>query len=248
MKPYYQDASVTIYHGDCREVFPVVPCDATVCITDPPYAETALVWDKWPDGWPSALPAMINSMWCFGSLAMFFDRRADFRGWSHAQEIVWEKHNGSSLANDRFRRVHEFAVHWYRGAWSGVHKEPQFANDAQKRVVRKKWKPQHWGETAPQTYASKDGGPRMMRTVIAVRSCHGTALHPTQKPVGILTPLISYSVPFGGVLLDPFAGSGSTLFAAKSLGRTAIGIEAEERYCEIAAHRCSQEVLEMGAC
>jgi DNA modification methylase len=67
-------------------------------------------------------------------------------------------------------------------------------------------------------------------------------LHPTQKPVGLMRILIErYSKP--GVVLDPYAGSGTTLVAAKQTGRRAIGIEIEERYCEIAAQRCSQEVL-----
>jgi len=64
--------------------------------------------------------------------------------------------------------------------------------------------------------------------------------HPTQKPIRLLLRLLRMT---DGLVLDPFAGSGTTLLAAKTLGRKAIGIEIEERYCEIAAKRCAQEVL-----
>ena len=68
-------------------------------------------------------------------------------------------------------------------------------------------------------------------------------LHPTQKPVGAISPLIT-SHP-GDTILDPFMGSGTTLRAAKDLGRKAIGIEIEERYCEIAAKRMAQSAMLM---
>lgn len=70
--------------------------------------------------------------------------------------------------------------------------------------------------------------------------------HPTEKPTALLQDLLSVVAAPGSVVLDPFAGSGSTLTAAQATGRKAIGIEADERYCEIAARRLAQDVLDFG--
>jgi site-specific DNA-methyltransferase (adenine-specific) len=176
---------------------------------------------------------------------MFMDMAVagEIRSWRRSQELVWEKHNGSSFHADRFRRVHELIAHFYLGDWRDVYKAPQFTNDARAKVVRRKERPAHTGDIADSTYVSVDGGPRMQTSVIYARSCHGYAEHPTQKPLAIIAPLLEYSCPSGGTVLDCFAGSGSTLLAAKESGRRAIGIEIEERYCEIAAKRLSQEVF-----
>lgn len=72
---------------------------------------------------------------------------------------------------------------------------------------------------------------------------HSRSIHPTEKPLGILAPLIAYACPADGLVVDPFAGSGSTLDAARQSGRRAIGIEAREEYCEAAARRLSALTL-----
>lgn len=72
-----------------------------------------------------------------------------------------------------------------------------------------------------------------------------TRWHPTQKPTPVMTWTLGFVDP-EALVLDPFMGSGTTLRAAKDLGRQAIGIEAEERYCEVAAKRLAQEVLDFG--
>lgn len=244
-KPVYQKDGIVIYHGDCRDILPSIePADCV--IADPPYEETDLKWDCLMNGWVKALPLKASgSVWCFGSLKSFMRSTDEWDGWSMAQEVVWEKHNGSSLHNDRFRRVHEMIVQFYRGSWSDIYKDPVFTHDAVAKTVRRKTRPEHWGrlKDAQHSFRSEDGGPRLQRSVIQVRSCHGNAEHPTQKPLGILSPLITYSCPPGGIVLDPSAGSGSTLLAARELGRRAVGIEKDLQYCEVAVRRLSQEVL-----
>src|SRR3546814_666825 len=136
-------------------------------------------------------------------------------GFKYAQDIVWEKQNGSGFHADRFRRVHEHAVQFYRGAWGEVPKFPQYTLDARKKVVRRKTRPTHTGSINEGHYVSEDGGPRLVRSVIKVANEHGKAVHPTQKPLEIVAPLINYSVPPGGIVIDPFYGSGSLGIAAK---------------------------------
>ena len=241
--PYYADDSVTLYHGDMREVLPALEVAADCVIADPPYGETSLVWDRWPDGWPAVAAAAANSLWCFGSMRMFLKRRDEFGLWRMSQDVVWEKHNGSGFAADRFKRVHEHAVHFYLGRWSETyHETPTVPGEERPRnriLVRSATA--HTGEIGSRGYVY--GDTRLMRSVIPARSTHGTAVHPTEKPAGILAPLIEYACPPGGTVLDPFAGSGSTAMAARLTGRRAVLIEADERYCEVIANRLCQGVL-----
>ncbi|WP_414553262.1 DNA-methyltransferase [Stenotrophomonas forensis] len=237
-----------IHVGDCREVLATMrPALADCCITDPPYGDTSLEWDAVCPGWIEHVARALKpngSIWVFGSMRFLAPLFAEMaaHGFRYSQDVVWEKQNGTGFHNDRFRRVHEHAVLFYRGAWADVYHAAQFTNDARARVVRKKEKPAQWhGATGSTTYVSKDGGPRLMRSVMQVRNEHSRAIHPTQKPLELLLPLIRYSCPPGGVVLDPFAGSGSTGLAAEVEGRQSILIEMDEAIARSAAHRLDHD-------
>lgn len=240
--PYYQDNHVILYHGDCREMLPFLG-QFDSCITDPPYGETSLPWDQWPPGWTELVAEHTNSMWCFGSIRMFLRQQSEFLTWKLAQDVIWEKTNGSGAAVDRFRRVHEHVLHWYRGPWRDVyHETPRVPATAAQ--IKRNGKSVRVRTGAPHLGHYEDGpwaetGERLMRSVIFAKSMHRRAIHPTEKPAEILAPLIEYSVPSGAFVLDPFAGSGSTLLTVRNLGRRAVGIEADEKYCEAAAKRLS---------
>lgn len=247
MEPYYSDESVTLYHGRFEEILPELDIAADLIVTDPPYGETSLDWDRWPKGWPSIAAQYARSMWCFGSMRMFLDQREEFREWKFSQDVVWEKHNGSNLANDRFNRVHENALFWYRGDWASIYHKPPTTASAVKRTVRKKARPAQWiGATGENLYVSQDGGPLLMASVVFARSMHGRAINETEKPAEVLEPLIQYGCARGGLVLDLFAGSSSTLFAARNVGCRAVGFEMRESQCEAAAKRLQQGVLDFG--
>lgn len=248
IQPYYSDDAVTLYLGDMREILPALGVHVDAVVTDPPYGETSLEWDRWPQGWPPLVAAYTRSMWCFGSMRMFTDHWGEFDGWRFSQDIVWEKHNGSGFAADRFKRVHEYAAHFYRGDWRSIyHETPRERGNPHKRTCKGVTDnlTTHTGAIRANQY--EDDGQRLIRSVIRVRSMHSRAIHPTEKPSAILDPLIRYAVPRDGTVLDPFAGSASTLFTARALGRKAVGIEAREDYCEAAAERLSVPDLFGGA-
>ena len=253
--PYYQDDAVTLYHGDCLELADLWTV-ADVIVTDPPYGETDLSWDRWPGEliFNTMAEGTASPMWCFGSFRMFAENWRDFSRWRMGQDLVWAKPRGTSFHRDRFARSHEMIMHFYRGRWADLYLAPP--------SVDYFGPPKDKASHAAAAYAD---GERVRGALGRTRSeyvetgkrvapsvMHGRAgqnvnlLHPTQKPLGVIEPLVRYSCPPGGTVADPFAGSGSTLVAAKALGRKAIGVELEERYCEIAARRLAQDVLDFG--
>ncbi|MBK3405199.1 site-specific DNA-methyltransferase (adenine-specific) [Sphingomonas sp. BE270] len=229
--------------GDCRELMPPRgPFD--LILADPPYGDTSLAWDRRVAGWlPLARQSLAptGSIWLFGSLRAFMAVASEVReaGLRYAQEIVWEKQNGSSFHADRFRRVHELAAQFYRAdaAWSAVYNAVQTTPDATARTVRRKRRPPHTGHIDAGHYVSEDGGPRLMRSVIYARNAHGRAIHPTEKPAALLEILIRTSCPEGGLVADWFAGSGAAGEACRLTGRRYLGCEIDAAMAEKARAR-----------
>lgn len=217
-----------IVRGDCRELMPRFgPFD--MVLADPPYEDTDLAWDEWCEGWEAVALACLRpsgSMWVFGSLRSLI-RFGIPRGFRLAQDIVWEKHNGTGFAKDRFRRVHEQAVQFYRadapwgGVFNDVQRVPRTGPDKSGALRRQ---PPHTGRIADSRYL--DDGSRIARSVQRFPSVRGGP-HKTAKPVELLELLIRTSCPPGGIVGDFFAGSGAGFEAARRTGRQYVGADLE---------------------
>lgn len=234
---------MTILTGDCRKEM-VWHGSYDLIIADPPYGDTSLAWDRRVEAWISLARDALKptgSLWVFGSLRCFMataDQFAD-AGLRYAQEIVWEKQNGTNFHADRFRRVHELAVQFYRAEtpWRDIYNRFQTTPDATARTVRRKRWPAHTGHIEASHYISQDGGPRLMRSVLYLRNCHGRAIHPTEKPVSLLEILIRTSCPEGGLVGDWFAGSGAAGEACRMTNRRYIGCELDPAMADRARAR-----------
>jgi site-specific DNA-methyltransferase (adenine-specific) len=230
--------------GDCRiDLEQHGPFD--MLVADPPYGDTSLAWDKCCEGWIEAAGQLLKpngSMWVFGSMR-FFQEVGFGRRWKLAQDIVWEKHNGSGFHADRFKRVHEHACQYYLASspWASVYNDVQKTMDATPRAVRRKKRPAHTGHIEASHYVSEDGGPRIMRSVIYMPSMHGRAIHPTEKPAGLLEILIRTSCPPDGIVGDLFAGSGAAGEAAMRAGRRYAGCEIDAAM----AHKANDRLAAM---
>lgn len=222
--------TIRVTPGDCRtDLQQHGPFD--MLMADPPYGDTALAWDRHCDGWIEIAPSLLKptgSMWVFGSMRFFQDMGGRFKdaGWKLAQDVVWEKQNGSGFSVDRFKRVHEHAVQYYLAAskWSAVFNEVQRVprTGPDKSGARRQVVP-HTGKIGAGEY--RDDGTRIRRSVIQMNNMHGRAIHPTEKPVELLEILVRTSCPPDGIAGDLFAGSGAAGEAAMRAGRRYAGCE-----------------------
>lgn len=222
IRPYYEDEAVTLYHGDCREILPaLIGADVEAIITDPPYntinRDTAGL-RKIHKGRADSEPVDIES------LAPVFARLA--RG----SVYVWCAQEQLSRWLRAFQRE---GMTTRTGVWWKTNPSPMNGEHLWLSAIELCAFARHKGATFNLHCVAP-----VWRFPIAAPNGH-----PTPKPIPLMAELVSASTRSADLVLDPFAGSGSVLIAAKNLGRRAIGIEIEERYCELAAERLSQNVL-----
>ena len=220
-KPYFQDDDVVIYHGDCRDILPTLePVD--LVLTDPPYNKVNRV----THGLRSIDKGRADS----GVFDLEFTAREIVRLCQSA--YVW---CGTEQVSDWRRLFVESGLStrlciWEKPNPSPMNGEHIWLSSIEACVFGKKPKATFNEFCASPVWHD----PRDNETP-----------HPTEKPLSLFARLLLVSSNPGDTILDPFMGSGTTLRAAKDLGRKAVGIEIEERYCEIAARRMSQSVMAM---
>jgi len=216
--PYYDRDGITIYHGDCRDILPIIArTSVDLLLTDPPYGFgqsaqrrskraandpgrdgefTEIVGDRIPFNPSPLLP--YRQVVIFGA-NHFANLLPNTSGW-----IVWDRRNGATTDNNADAELIwtnvPGAIRMYRQCWRGFTREDDGLEPHQH-------------------------------------------LHPTQKPVKLMMWILEKFTSPGDLVLDPYMGSGPIARACQLLGRNYIGIEIEERYCEIAVKRLQQSVM-----
>lgn len=237
MIPYYSQDNLTIYHGDAREILPSLGSGiARLILTDPPYnvsEDDADIkdlhgnavyggqrdfgqWDREWDPMDLLVPAE-RLLYTGGSLIAFCS------DWllSHYKQYDLLKSRGTMV-------------------WDKVNAPPSY-------------RPGYMSYTEWIVWLQKPGAPIVwngggaVSNILRFNRCSGgeRTAHPTQKPLDLIENLMARHSHKGDLIIDPYMGSGTTLRAAKNLGRRAIGIELDERWCELAAKRLGQDVLNL---
>jgi site-specific DNA-methyltransferase (adenine-specific) len=236
--PYYDADGIALYHGDCRELLPTLPT-ADAVVTDPSYGTGYYRSDDDP-----LSPEMLRDFLGAGPTAVF--------GWPEplaglcvaaglvpSEWIVWHPTNGRTRGFNRvglWRESEHIAV-FGTGDWG-------LLRQRRARTTTPMPGENNRGTPPPDKDARmgdvwRDPSPNLNPRQIAKR------LHPNEKPLAVMERLVLALSARGQTILDPFAGSGTTLLAARNLGRRAVGIEIEERFCEIVASRLGQQVLDV---
>lgn len=216
MDPYYSDETVTLYHGDCLTVTEWLVAD--VLVTDPPYGTQ-------------------------------FSAANPKGGYGRRQNAGLGP-EGFVIAGDQTTSTRDAALSLWGEGPAIVFGSPRLQDPPGQWDDRLVWDKQRPGMNGgPFRYTHEAIYARGMvrannSTFSVIAAFPDQADHIHAKPVKLMRALVTTCPP--GLIADPFAGSGSTLVAAKQLGRRAIGVEVEERYCEVAARRLSQGVLDFG--
>lgn len=217
VKPYYQQDGITIYHGDCREILPSIVGPAAL-VTDPPYGIgfDRASWSDRPEAYPELIRWLVSEGQRLESWCFVFQ----------AMPNVGRFHEWFPVGWRLFAACKNFAQIRPVGVWHS-------------------WDPVVFWNSGPNS-GPNSGAVNRDYHVGNVAGCLGdNPGHPCPRPLDTMQHIVQLAAPVGGIVVDPFAGSGMTLVAAKRTGRRAIGIEIEERYCEVAVRRLAQSVIDL---
>lgn len=255
MTPYYEQDGITIYHGEALDVLRQLPDESVAAVvTDPPYssggmfradrnAEPALKYRGWShdgSGGPGTRAPAVE----YGSFAGDSRDQRGFAAWVGAwsfQALRVTRPGGVVFMFSDWRQLPTATDSLQLGGW--IWRGVLVWDKGVGRPVRGRFR-NHlefiaWGSNGPLAQTNDGIYPSALIAIPTVTPSE--RVHVTQKPSALLTAVLA--VAQAGTVLDPFMGSGSTLRAAKDLGRQAVGIEIEERYCEIAVKRLAQGAL-----
>jgi len=246
--PYYSRDGITIYHGDCREILPLLPA-VDLVLTDPPYGHNNNNNGDLIHRWEAALGLVKRGVapqgkarpiandgpeanelirWAFGEFNRLLKPGCCCccccgGGGPDPQFARWSLWLDEAIG---FKQ----AIVWDKG---GLGMGWHYRRNYEMVLVAEK-----------PGAACKWFGGNSQANVVRISGLKPTEDdHPTPKPVPLMALFIRLHSELGDLILDPFMGSGTTLLAARDLGRKAIGIEIEERYCEIAVRRLAQQLL-----
>ena len=220
-KPYFKNDLITLYHGDCLELTEWLSAD--VLVTDPPYG---VAWStRGAYGGNQNARGATKEKEAIANDHDATTRDATLTLWGAKPAVVFGSWKVARPPLTEHRLV------WHKAGMPPGPLNASFMSQDEEIYV--------WGA------GFKKSSPPL-RSVLKTDEHRPTAVvqagHPTPKPVGLMETLIRRCP--DGVIADPFAGSGATLLAARNLGRRAIGVELEEKYCELIANRLSQEAFD----
>lgn len=244
-EPYYRDEMVTLYLGDFRELAPQLPVVDAV-LSDPPYGMTDSKWDTKVD--TSWLIDQCVSLTPHGTVAFttsqpFSSEVVLAAGKRFRHEWIWQKNAGSNFGTVKWHPMKEhesvIVVAARKGRYFPIMQERTGGGLArvQSGVVNYSAMSRDGLQKGRLDQGGQSLRPDLRYPSSVQRFNRERGLHPTQKPVALFDYLTRTYTLEGETVLDPFAGSGTTLLAAALLGRKSIGVEIEEKFAEVIAMR-----------
>jgi site-specific DNA-methyltransferase (adenine-specific) len=241
-KPYWasEDGRIVLYHGDCRDILPSLQAD--VIITDPDYGVGIDFGKRRQRGQaPHALAGRYRGAVALTSpeaIALAIDGltlcppRKGYAVCFWAAEW-WRMQEFVDACCEAGLDIRHVGV-WYKPNGSGV----------SGHGIARRWEPWFWlAHDRSKRVGEWDYLPDCLNSSRVCPHMKEAVPHPTQKPEALMRKLVRFFTVEGDIVLDPFAGSGSTIVACRQLGRRAIGIDLQEQYCEMAVQRLSQAVM-----